>query len=186
MLAQRRCLASGSCDGLSHAAQVRLLETPEFAEAATLGLYSSVFNEVSTEELFHAARRLGKRVVYPRVCGELLEFVEVIRQSELKPGSFGILEPSGAEVVPTAALDLLLVPGVAFDQKGYRLGYGKGFYDRSLHKVDRRPGLVGLCFDFQLVAELPVETHDIGMDMLVTEARTLRFFSSPEPLLEQA
>ncbi|WP_432823438.1 5-formyltetrahydrofolate cyclo-ligase [Trichloromonas sp.] len=180
MLAQRRHLASVTCASLSHAAQLRLLETPEFLQAAVLALYSPVYNEVFTEELFHAALRHGKRVAYPRVCGEVLEFVEVTRLAELKSGVFGVLEPSGSSVLSACDLDLMLVPGVAFDQAGFRLGYGKGFYDRFLHAADRCPCLVGFCFEFQLVDDLPVESHDIGMNMLVTDARTLRFFATPE------
>ncbi|OHB31487.1 MAG: 5-formyltetrahydrofolate cyclo-ligase [Desulfuromonadaceae bacterium GWC2_58_13] len=180
MLAQRRHLAAVTCAALSHAAQVRLLETPEFSRAAILALYSPILNEVFTEELFHAARRIGKRVVYPRVYDESLEFVEVTGLEELKPGVFGVLEPSGTSVLPASVLDLILVPGISFDQAGFRLGYGKGYYDRFLHTADRCPCLVGFCFDFQLVADLPMEAHDIGMNMLVTESRTLRFFTTPE------
>ncbi len=180
MLAHRRHLAAVTCAASSHAAQARLIETPEFSRATVLALYSPVFNEVFTEELFHAARRLGKRVAYPRVCGEALEFVEVSCREELKPGAFGVLEPSGSLVLPATSLDLMLVPGVAFDQAGFRLGYGKGFYDRFLHAADHCPCLVGFCYEFQLVADLPVESHDVGMSMLVTEARTLRFFVTPE------
>lgn len=180
MLAQRRHLATVTCAALSHAAQVRLLETSEFSSASALALYSPVFNEVFTEELFHLSRSLGKRVAYPRVCGEHLEFVEVASLTELKPGAFGVLEPSGSSVLSAGSLDLMLVPGVAFDQAGFRLGYGKGFYDRFLHAADRCPCLVGFCFEFQVVADLPVESHDIGMNMLVTDERTLRFFATPE------
>lgn len=181
ILAQRRQLAPDSCAGLSHAAQNRLLAIPAFAEAAALALYSPVNNEVLTGELFHAARSLGKQVVFPRICGQRLEFVEVTQLAELQPGALRIREPRGTTIVPVTALDLLVVPGVAFDQKGGRLGYGKGFYDRTLHAVAPRPCLIGLCFEFQLVSALPVETHDVGVDMLVTEARTLHFYASPEP-----
>ncbi|MEJ2201154.1 MAG: 5-formyltetrahydrofolate cyclo-ligase, partial [Desulfuromonadaceae bacterium] len=178
MLEQRRQLATAVYAELSRKVQDRLLETPEFAAAEILALYSPVANEVATDELFHRARRQGKRVAYPRVRGELLEFVEVGQLAELTPGFRGILEPSGSMLVPLAGLDLLLVPGVVFDQRGHRLGYGKGFYDRTLHLSGRCAKLIGLSFEFQLVTELPVEFHDIGMDMLVTETRALQFFVS--------
>jgi 5-formyltetrahydrofolate cyclo-ligase len=180
MLAQRRHLAAVTCAAMSHAAQVRLLETPEFSRAKALALYSPILNEVFTEELFQAARRLGKRVAYPRVCGDSLEFVEVTRLEELRPGVLGVLEPAGSLVLPAGALDLMLVPGVSFDQAGFRLGYGKGYYDRFLHAADRCPCLVGFCFDFQLIADLPMESHDVGMNMVVTESRTWRFFTNPD------
>jgi 5-formyltetrahydrofolate cyclo-ligase len=173
LLARRQHLAADTCLGRSLEAQQRFLLTPEFAAATVVGLYSPVRNEVFTEELFTVARRSGKMVAYPRVRGVLLEFVRVMERQELVPGAFGILEPGGTQVVPLAALDLVVVPGVAFDLTGHRLGYGKGYYDRFLH--ERRGQLVGLCFDFQLVGTLPAEAHDVRMDMVVTDERTLRF-----------
>lgn len=174
MLARRRRLTPASWSALSRLAQARFLETPEFSQASVLALYSSVGNEVATGEIHQAARRLGKRVAYPRVADRHLEFVEVASLAELNPGAFGIPEPVGAALAPEL-LDLILAPGVAFDRQGFRLGYGKGFYDRFLHTDGRRICPVGFCFDFQMVDELPVEAHDVGMHMLITEARTLRF-----------
>ncbi|BCR04170.1 5-formyltetrahydrofolate cyclo-ligase [Desulfuromonas versatilis] len=181
MLAQRRHLAAETCFAQSLHIQQNLLDTPEFAAARSVALYSPVYNEVFTEELFHAACRAGKRVAYPRVRGEVLEFLEVPAIGDLRPGAFGILEPVGSAALEVAQLDLLVVPGVAFDEGGYRLGYGKGFYDRVLHGCQNRGILVGLCFKFQLVSSLPVETHDIGMDMLVTEEQVLRFGANARP-----
>jgi 5-formyltetrahydrofolate cyclo-ligase len=172
LLARRRHLAAETCLGRSLAAQQRLLLVPEFAAATVVALYSPVRNEVFTEEIFTAARHSGKTVTYPRVRGTLLEFVEVVDRQQLVPGAYGILEPAGSQVVPLAALDLIVVPGVAFDLTGHRLGYGKGYYDRILY--ERRGQLVGLCFDFQLVERLPAEAHDVQMDLVVTEKRTLR------------
>jgi 5-formyltetrahydrofolate cyclo-ligase len=173
LLARRRHLAVETCLGRSLAAQQALLLTPEFAAATVVALYSPVRNEVFTEEIFAEARRSGKTVTYPRVRGNLLEFVEVRERQELEPGAYGILEPGGVQVVPLSSLELIVVPGVAFDLIGHRLGYGKGYYDRFLHQ--RRGQLVGLCFDFQLVERLPAEAHDVRMNMVVTEERTLRF-----------
>lgn len=173
LLARRQHLAADTCLGRSLAAQERFLQTPEFTASTVLGLYSPVRNEVFTEEIFTVARRSGKMVAYPRVRGALLEFVAVMEREELVSGAFGILEPGGTQAVPLAALDLIVVPGVAFDLGGHRLGYGKGYYDRFLH--ERRGHLAGLCFDFQLVGTLPAESHDVRMDMVVTEDRTLRF-----------
>lgn len=173
LLARRHHLAVDTCLSRSLAAQRRLLSTREFAAAAVVALYSPVRNEVFTEEIFTVARSSGKTVAYPRVRGLLLEFVEVTERQELVAGAFGILEPGGTQVVPLAALELIVVPGVAFDLAGHRLGYGKGYYDRYLH--ERKGQLVGLCFDFQLVEWLPAEAHDVRMNMVVTEEQTLRF-----------
>ncbi len=175
MLAQRKHLAAETCFALSLHIQQNLLAAPEFEAARSVALYSPVYNEVFTEEVFRAARLAGKRVAYPRVQGASLEFVEVSDLGELEPGAFGVLEPAGGATVGVNELDLLVVPGVAFDADGFRLGYGKGFYDRVLHGCPERGILVGLCFQFQLTPSLPAESHDIGMDMLITEEHVFRF-----------
>ncbi len=108
-----------------------------------------------------------------------LEFVRVDSRADLAHGAFGVMEPSGRDLVAPAQLDLVVVPGVAFDRSGYRLGYGKGFYDRALHDTTAKTVHVGLSYEFQLVGALPAEKHDIGMDLIVTEEHILRF-RSPE------
>ncbi len=172
MLLRRRHLAAATCLGRSLAAQRQLLALPEFEAASTLALYCPIRNEVFTEEIFACASRRGKRVAYPRVREAQMEFVAVADPSALVPGAFGILEPTGEDLLPVAALDLIVVPGVAFDRGGHRLGYGKGFYDRALRNASGAV-LVGFCFDFQLVDALPAEAHDVRMDMVVTDERTL-------------
>jgi 5-formyltetrahydrofolate cyclo-ligase len=169
VLARRRHLAAETCLQWSLLVQERLLESSEFLNATAVALYSPVQNEVFTELIFNQALAQGKLVTYPRVRGNELEFIQVAETAELKPGTFGVLEPTGERVVSSACLDLVVVPGVAFDLGGHRLGYGKGFYDRCLHGK-RRPGfLAGLCFELQMVDNLPAEAHDVRMDMVMTE-----------------
>ncbi|APG28643.1 5-formyltetrahydrofolate cyclo-ligase [Syntrophotalea acetylenivorans] len=169
LLARRKHLAAETC--LSHSLQIqqRLLQSAEFQSAAAVALYSPILNEVFTEQLFRAARIAGKLIAYPRVRGADLEFVQVAEAADLVPGSFGVLEPTGDQLLSPADLDMVVVPGVGFDRQGGRLGYGKGFYDRGLHCF-RRPGyLVGLCFELQLLDKLPAENHDVHMDIIITE-----------------
>lgn len=173
ILARRKYLSAEACLRDSLRAQDRLLATAEFAAAAAIALYSPISNELFTEEICHEALRQGKRVAYPRVAGDGLNFVEVGDLTELVPGAFGILEPSGSRVLPLSRLDMIVVPGVAFDLLGGRLGYGKGFYDRILHQQDAG-WLVGLCFELQLADRLPTETHDVLMDLVVTDRRIVR------------
>lgn len=175
VLHRRRHLDAEICLTRSLQAQDRLLALPEFAGAGCLALYSAVRNEVFTERIFEVAREAGKEVVYPRVAGTGLEFAPALSREELAPGAFGVLEPT--QEVPRAptSIDMLVVPGVAFDGFGHRLGYGKGFYDRALHGVSGRVLLVGLAFELQLVERLPVEVHDLRLDLLVTEERVLDF-----------
>lgn len=175
LLGQRKRLSAEICLGRSLKAQARVLALPQFAAASVVGLYSPVWNEVYTEEIFRVAREAGKRVAYPRIDGHGLEFIDVAEMGELCPGAFGILEPCGSRVVPLSALELVVVPGVAFDLDGFRLGYGKGFYDRVLSGCEQRALLVGLCYELQLLDALPVESHDVRMDLVATEERTLQF-----------
>jgi 5-formyltetrahydrofolate cyclo-ligase len=169
VLARRRHLAAETCLRWSLLAQERLLESLEFRRAAAVALYSPVQNEVFTELLFRQAVDRGKTVAYPRVRGSELEFVQVGETSDLEPGAFGVLEPRGERVVDTCCLDMVIVPGVAFDLEGHRLGYGKGFYDRCLHGMQRPRFVAGLCFELQIVNKLPAEAHDVRMDMVMTE-----------------
>ena len=170
LLAHRRHLSIDTCLLWSRQVQQQVIGSAVFQQAQTLALYSPINNEVFTEELFAAARSTAKRVCYPRVEGQSLEFIEVADRGQLAHGRFGILEPSWGTVVSIAEIDLLVLPGVAFDHAGHRLGYGKGFYDRALQRIGARSILVGLCFEFQRVAALPFEAHDVPMKLIFTEA----------------
>lgn len=174
LLSERRRCPVASCLLWSRQIQARFLGDDLYRRAGCLGLYSPLQNEVQTEAVAEQARRDGKRLVYPRVRGEFLEFCQVGAADELVAGAFGILEPAG-EPVPLAQIDLLVVPGVAFDLGGHRLGFGKGYYDRTLEGC--RPALerVGFAYEFQVVAQLPAADHDCRLTCLVTEHRTLHF-----------
>lgn len=175
ILTQRRQQSVESALAKSIKIQQRLAATSEFRHAGSVALYSPIHGEVFTEGLFDVCRQEGRTLAYPRVRGEQLDFVQVEQRHELAPGGFGVLEPTGSLPVLPSALDLIVVPGVAFDGSGFRLGYGKGFYDRALHAKSSTAVLVGVCFELQLVDVLPAESHDIRMNMVVTEERILRF-----------
>ncbi|HAD05206.1 MAG: 5-formyltetrahydrofolate cyclo-ligase [Desulfuromonadales bacterium GWC2_61_20] len=175
MLEHRCRLTAATLQQLSDLIQSQFVELPEFLAADVVALYAPVRNEVATAELFRAGRKMGKRLLFPRVFGKHLEFVEVSDWSELHSGAFGIAEPTGSNVVDSAAIDLMVLPGLAFDRRGHRLGYGKGYYDRYWQQQPRHGLLLGLAFDFQVVDRLPVEHHDIQLDLLVTETSLLRF-----------
>lgn len=169
LLAQRLQLSVEQGHHLSRSAQAHLVLSTQFKEAACIALYSPTRGEVDTGLLFSAARQAKKRVCYPRVVGERMVFAEVDDLASLAKGTFGLLEPQEGCGFPVTELDLMVVPGVAFDRTGHRLGYGKGFYDRELHSVGFSGVLIGLCFEFQLVDRLPSEAHDVPVDYLVTE-----------------
>ena len=176
LLAQRRALSHDLWRAFSRAAQLRLLSLDEYTEADCIALYAPAHNETDTELLLTAAFQAGKRVLYPAVCGHQMVFRLVERIEALQKGAFGILEPSPTGTDHQAdEADLIVVPGVAFDLAGHRVGYGKGFYDRFLHHPDCSAHLVGLCHDFQLRDELiPADAHDIPMEIIVSDKRIIR------------
>jgi 5-formyltetrahydrofolate cyclo-ligase len=172
ILSRRDALSPLEIASLSQEIAAQFLASADYAAASTLALYSSIRSEVATSGIFTAAVQAGKRVLYPRTVGATLEFVTVETLEALEASRFGICEPRSGEAVPLAKIDLLVLPGVAFDAHGIRLGYGLGCYDRALAAADR-PTLVGLAYDFQVVASLPREKHDIPVDIVVTERKIL-------------
>jgi len=152
-------------------------ESPEFARAHTIALYSAISGEVSVRRVFDAAIAAAKRCVLPRCCpGGVLEFAAVESWGALSAGTLGILEPDPA--LPALELgegDLAIVPGVAFDRSGGRLGRGRGYYDRSFPTGDRAGcTLFGVGFSLQLVDEVPIGSLDRCMDAVISESGMLR------------
>lgn len=176
LLAQRRALSHDSWQLSSRLAQLNLLTLGEYAGAECIALYAPAHNEIDTGLILAAAFKAGKRVLYPAVCGHKMVFRRVERVEELRKGPFGILEPCPTGVDHQAdEVDLIVVPGVAFDLSGHRIGYGKGFYDRFLHHPGRTAHLIGLCHDFQLTdMAIPADGHDIPMEIIVSDKRIVR------------
>lgn len=146
-------------------ARVEQLES--YAEASTVALYWSLAGEVCTHELVRRAV-LSKRVVLPVVTGDVMHFAEVAPDlSNLSQGAFGVMEPREGRVCDPSEIDFMLVPGMAFDRAGGRLGHGKGYYDRYFELY--KGVTAGVCFDFQMVDEVPCESFDRRVDMVVCE-----------------
>lgn len=175
MLAHRRALTHDEWLLSSRLAQHYLLALGEYTRAGCIALYAATHNEIDTALIVQTAFAAGKRVLYPAVCGQHMVLRQVEGLEQLSQGCFGILEPCSTGVDHQAdEADLIVVPGVAFDHSGHRIGYGKGFYDRFLQHPGRTAALVGLCHDFQLIdGDIPADRHDIQMDIVVTEQRTL-------------
>ncbi len=157
--------------------QKGLVNSAVFLRARSIALYSSCQNEVLTDAVFSAARKDEKDVYYPRVFRgrDVMVFLPVLSLDELTPGAFDIREPKAGEdeAIDPGALDLIVLPGVAFDRRGARLGFGKGYYDRALAGCEK-PLLLALAYDFQVVEAVPTGPHDVRMDGLVTETGYLR------------
>jgi 5-formyltetrahydrofolate cyclo-ligase len=153
----------------------RLAELPEYVRAGTLMLYLSFRSEVGTHHFPERAWSEGKRVVVPCCAGERLELFRLESPDELAPGTLGILEPSprlrtvAERRVAAAEIDLVVVPGLAFDRQCGRIGYGKGYYDRLLHEVRGDAAVVAVAFQCQIFPEVPVLPYDVRVDRIVTE-----------------
>ena len=142
-----------------------------FRQAQSVALYHPFRGEVETFEILANAQSLGKEVYYPR-HGEVEEsFVKVGIPPLFREGRGGFLEPEGNEAVVPSALDCIVIPGIAFDQEGHRLGYGKGYYDRCLNHY--KGGKIGIAYDFQILPQVPREGHDVRCDWVVSESRVL-------------
>jgi len=172
LLQSRKLLSRAEIEARSMAAQNLLIGLPAYRQVKTLALYSPIHNEVETAGLLSAARAAGKQVCYPRVFNDGLRFFQVDSLADLKVGSFGVSEPHSclAEIFP-AKIELMLVPGVAFDLHGHRLGYGRGYFDRLLHDSCFDGLSVGFGFDFQIQDKLPTEEHDQQLELLVTDKK---------------
>lgn len=140
-----------------------LVRLAAFRKAKTVLCYVSLPYEVETRRLIEQMLDAGKRVVVPQVRKRRLLLSELRdADDELRPGAFGVLEPppEAHRPVRPKELDLAVVPGVAFDRRGHRLGHGGGYFDRLLARVPRGTPTVGVCFSFQLVDRLPTGPHD--------------------------
>ncbi|MDR2911741.1 MAG: 5-formyltetrahydrofolate cyclo-ligase [Alistipes sp.] len=142
--------------------------SPHFATARTIALYHALPDEAPTSAMLERWRAV-KRLALPVVTGDgTMEFREYTGEKSVTNGTFGIGEPRTGAVIPAEEIDLMIVPGVAFDTSGHRLGHGRGFYDRFLsHPSAAHIRKVGLCCPHALVAEVPHEPHDIKMDEVV-------------------
>ena len=148
-----------------------LLSLPEIQNAHTVLIYYPHKNEVNVLPLFEILSFKGKKVLFPKTVNEELHPIHVSSLENLKKGNFGILEPEG-EKAEKDYIDIVIVPAVAFDKKGYRIGYGKGFYDRFLK--DFKGLKVGVAYDFQVVDQVPHHEHDIPVDIIVTPTRLIK------------
>lgn len=148
----------------------RLEKTSAFLMADRILMYHSLPDELHTHSFLDkwASR---KRFYLPRVNGVNLEILPY-ESTRLELGSFHIEEPTGDDVVDPDEIELIVVPAVAYDRRGNRLGRGKGFYDRLLKST--KATKIGVGYDFQLLNELPTEEHDVPMDFVITQSTVIR------------
>ncbi|MCA9134103.1 MAG: 5-formyltetrahydrofolate cyclo-ligase [Planctomycetales bacterium] len=165
-------------DAVSRKIVANFMALPEYAAADTVMFYIDVRDEVRTRHALPEAIASGKRIVIPYCVDGELELFHLQAMEELEVGMYKILEPQAAlrndanKRLQAADLDLIMVPGVAFDRQGGRTGHGKGYYDKLLEHARADTPLVALAFECQMFPEIPCEEHDVFMDKVVTESAT--------------
>jgi 5-formyltetrahydrofolate cyclo-ligase len=146
----------------------RLFAMNEYKNAKTVMFYVSFKNEVYTHDMIRESLE-EKSLTVPKLMNKEIEPSLIIDfDSLVESGNFGILEPTDLVKVAHKNINLVVVPGIVFDKKGHRIGYGFGFYDKFLRKVPKAVK-VGLCFNFQLIDKIPNEPHDVPVDFIVTD-----------------
>jgi len=150
----------------------RLFSLSEFKSARVILFFASFRSEVDTGPMIRRALAFGKRVVLPKVKGTELVLYEISDlDKDVSPGTWGIPEPHEPRPVMLEEIDLIIVPGAAYDEQGNRAGYGAGFYDKLLPTFKKVT--VALAFEFQIVPNVPTEMHDIPIKKIVTERRVI-------------
>ncbi|HAY82006.1 MAG TPA: 5-formyltetrahydrofolate cyclo-ligase [Planctomycetaceae bacterium] len=162
-------------DTLSRQIVAKFMALPEYEAAETVMFYVDVRAEVRTRHDLEAALASGKRIVVPYCLDGELELFHLEAMEELELGMYKILEPRSElrerneKHLQPQDLDLIMVPGVAFDQEGGRTGHGKGYYDKLLEHARPDTPLVALAFECQMFEGIPMQAHDIYMDKVITE-----------------
>ena len=180
-LRERRALGRDELVELSSRVARNLSTVREFAEAGTIASYVAKTDEVQTAPIIERSLRQGRRVIVPRTesSPKRLLFFEIRSLGELSPGNFGVLEPLSRTgpypaPVPLNESDAILVPLVAWDDRGNRIGYGKGYFDSELRSRGSATA-IGLALEAQRVERVPATERDVRLDVVVTERRVLRF-----------
>jgi 5-formyltetrahydrofolate cyclo-ligase len=171
----RDAVGRAEASAAAERAAEHLLALPRVVAARRVALFAAVGSELDCGPAARALRARGVELAYPRVLrgAERLKFHVVGEETELTRGAFGIPEPSaGAPAAPVSSIDVFVVPGLAFDRSGARVGWGRGYYDRTLAAAPDQLR-VGYCFDCQLVPEVPRDRGDLLMHVIVTESGVL-------------
>lgn len=178
VLEKRGCLTPLEAAQKSEAICRAVVATRAFVSARFIMAYIDARNEVQTEGIIRQAWAEGKHVAVP-VCvpqTHTLLVSEIMSFEELHDGFYDIKEPMEEYMRPVSPgqLDLIIVPAVVYDKKGYRIGYGGGYYDRFLSSLDKHIATIGIAFDVQIIDKVPVQPFDIPVDMVITESGIIK------------
>lgn len=163
---------------LEHSKQIhqRLIKHPLYQQAKNILFYVSYGNEVYTHDMIKEGLFQQKTIIVPLSDTKTHTIKPCILKNwdDLEKGAYGILEPiiHSQKTIPLKKINLIIIPGVGYDEKGNRIGHGKGYYDRLITKIPKAK-LIGLGFEFQIVPTIPIEPHDRKVDTIITEGRTI-------------
>ncbi|SCG83897.1 5-formyltetrahydrofolate cyclo-ligase [Proteiniborus sp. DW1] len=179
ILSKRKALSKEEVNKKSSAISNLLFSTEQYKKSKYIMCYIDFRNEVRTEEIIRMALNEDKNIIIPisivetkqLVLSQLLDY-----DKELESGTYGILEPKKEFIreVNPELIDLVLMPGVAFDRRGYRIGYGGGYYDRFLTRIVDSVPKIALAFDLQLVPHVRKGRYDIPVDYIITEKEIIK------------
>ncbi|MDD3889429.1 MAG: 5-formyltetrahydrofolate cyclo-ligase [Syntrophomonadaceae bacterium] len=173
MAAQRGNLTASQVEELSAKITAKLSDLEPIRKARTIMGFASFRNEVDLIPFLEEQKRQGKTILLPRVKDKnTMEAVEFTSWEDINQGSFGIREPDG-EPFDVESIDVVLVPGLVFDYRGYRLGYGRGYYDNFLVNLKKGAFICGICYEFQVVENVTPHAADIPVHWIVTEKSEL-------------
>jgi 5-formyltetrahydrofolate cyclo-ligase len=168
----RAALSAVEREKKSREIEARLIALPEYQAATAIMFFASFRTEVDTLPMIRHALGASKRVILPKVKGRDLALFEIGDfDNDCAPGAWDIPEPREHRPMPLEDVDLMIVPGLAFDVQGNRLGYGAGFYDRILPGFKK--GTAALAFEVQIVPEVPTAEFDIPVKRIITEHRVI-------------
>ena len=167
--AKKRALSAEQIESRSAVLAEKLFATEQYRNAKSLYAYLSFNQEVRTNPIIDRAWADGKRVAVPKVVGDGMVFIWIDSFDKLAPqGAFHIMEPIENGPIANDESALILMPGLAFDPEGHRVGYGGGYYDRYLAAQPHHP-TVALCFDFQMYDHLDVDDYDVPADLVIMD-----------------
>lgn len=172
--AKRRALTAEDQSEMSRAITDNFLSLSNYKNVDTVMVYMSAFKEPSTGGIIETLKRDSKNIIVPISNTDDFTITPSYFSETLKSGAYGIPEPQNIAKADIKDIDIALIPGIAFDTSGARIGFGKGYYDRFLSEFK---GIkIGICYDFQVLSDIPSSDHDIKMDMIITEKRIYNDF----------
>ncbi len=163
---QKRAMTEEQISAAGRRLQALFLASSQYLDAKTVYGYMPYNQEVRTVPILEQALADGKRVAVPKVYGEEMRFIYITGFDGMEKSDFGIPEPVADGPVADDPTALVLMPGLAFDKEGHRIGYGGGYYDKFLEAEPGHP-TVALCYDFQVLPQIPVDAYDIPVDLVL-------------------